>query len=84
MPRVHHQVLESNFFCWSLQSFQEFSLSPCWKFQLAHILRMIIQSHNVFDTISTHEFVKHLICKVASCIADYSSGCPKSSENISL
>ena len=47
-------------------------------------LRMVSQAYNVFDTISAHEFVKHLIFKVASSITDYSSGCPKSAENISL
>ena len=84
MPRVHHQDSKTNLFYWNLQSFPKFSLSPCWKFQLAICLRMISQDHNVFDTISSHEFFKHLICKMAPSITDYGSGCPKSAENISL
>ena len=84
MPRVHHQASKINLFYWSLQSFQEFCLSPCWKFQLAHLFEDDKPRSYVFDTISTHEFVKHLICKVASSITGYSSECPKSTENISL
>ena len=78
MPRVHHRVSETSLFCLSLQSFQEFSLSPCWKFQIAHLF----EAHDVFDTISAHEFVKNLIFKVVSSITNYSSGSPKSAENI--
>ena len=84
MPRVHHQASKTNLFCWNLQSFQEFSLSPVENFSWPICLRVICQAHNAFDTISDHEFVKHLICKMAPSITDYSSGCPKSAENISL
>ena len=84
MPIVHHQASKTNLSCLSLQSFPEFSLFPCWKFQFPICLRIISQAHNVFDTISAHEFVKHLICKMASSITNYSFGCPKSAENVSL
>ena len=64
--------------------FKNFLYLPVGNFNLPICLRMINQALNVFDTISAHEFVKHLICKVASSITDYSSGCPKSAENIFL
>ena len=64
--------------------FKNFLYLPVGNFSLPICLRMISQDHNVFDTISAHEFVKHFIFKVTSSITDYSSGCPKSAENISL
>ena len=83
-PKVHHQVSKTNLSCLSLQSFPEFSLFLCWKFQLAHLSEDDKPSSYVFDTISSHEFVKHLIFKMASSITNDSSGCPKSVENVSL
>ena len=64
--------------------FKNFLYLPIGNFSLPICLRMISQSHKVFDTIYDHEFVKHLICKVASSITNYSSRCPKLAENISL
>ena len=37
---------------------------------------MVSQAHNVFDTISAHEFVKHLIFKMASSITNDVLGVP--------
>ena len=81
---MHHQALKTNLFCRNSQSFKEFSLSHCWKFQLAHLLRMIRQTHYVFYSIPVHEFLKHLVCKMAPSIANNSLGCPKSAQDISL
>ena len=64
--------------------FQNSLYLPVGNFSLSIYLRMISQAHYVFDTISAHEFVKHLICKVAPSITNYSSGYPKFAENISL
>ena len=64
--------------------FQNFLYFPVGNFNLPICLRMISLAHNVFDTISAHEFIKHLICKMAPFITNYSSGCPKSAENVSL
>ena len=64
--------------------FKNFLYLLVGNFRLPIFLRMISQAHDVFDTISTHEFVKHLVFKVASTITNYSSGCPKFAENISL
>ena len=84
MPTMHHQALETNILCWSLQSFPEFSLSPYGNLSLPIYLRMISQTHDVFDSISAYEFLKHLVFKMASSITNNSSGCPKSAQNISL
>ena len=80
----NYQALETNLLCWNLQSFQEFSLSPYWNFSLPICLRMISQTHYVFDSMPAHEFFKHPVCKMASFITYNSSGCPKFAQNISL
>ena len=86
MPTMHHPALEINLLCWSLQSFPGFSLSylPIGNHSLPICLRMISQTHDVFDSISAHEFLKHFVCKMTSSITNNSSGCPKSAQNISL
>ena len=84
MPIMHHQALQTNLLCWSLKSFQRFLYLPIENLSLPICLRMIGQAHYVFDSISAHEFLKHLVCKMASSITNNSYGCPKSAKDISL
>ena len=72
MPIMHHQALETNLYL------------PIGNLSLPICLRMISQTHDVFDSISAHEFLKHLVCKMASSITNNSSWCPKSAQNIPL
>ena len=68
-------VLKAVLYAWSASSsfrdqslmleltvvFKNFIYLPIGNFSLPICLRVISQAHNVFDTISAHEFVKHLI-----------------------
>ena len=64
------------FYAGTYSLFKNFLYLPVGNFILSICLRMISQAHNVFDSISAHEFVKHLICKMAPSIMIMVLGVP--------